>query len=273
MTRLRLRLNGRLGSSRHLGMRRFGLTALLVATGAAAEIAPAERRSDFGTMSASTRAMQSDDSANPGMLAVQEGEDLWNAPAGASGKACASCHGEAAHSMRGAAPRYPAWSEARAAPIDLAGQIDLCRETRQGAPKLPPESRDRLALTAYVAHQSRGLPIGPPDDPRLGPARERGAATFNARMGQLDLSCAQCHDQRWGGRLGGSTIPQAHPVGYPIYRLEWQALGSLQRRFRNCLSGVRAEPYPYGAPEYVDLELFLMARARGLPLETPAVRP
>ncbi len=45
---------------------------------------------------------------------------------------------------------------------------------------------------------------------------------YRQRIGQLDLSCAQCHDDNAGKRLGGSVIPQAHPTGYPIYRLEWQ---------------------------------------------------
>ena len=92
-------------------------------------------------------------------------------------------------------------------------------------------------------------------------------------MGQLDLSCAECHDARWGGRLGGSTIPQGHPNGYPLYRLEWQGLGSLQRRLKGCLTGVRAEPWPADAPEWVELELHLQRRGAGLPMETPAVRP
>jgi sulfur-oxidizing protein SoxA len=175
--------------------------------------------------------------------------------------------------MRGVAARYPAWSEERGGPIDLGGRINLCREARQSARPLAPESRDLLNLAAFVAHQSRGLPIAPPDDPRLRPALERGRELFGRRMGQLDLSCAQCHDERWGQRLGGTAIPQAHPVGYPLYRLEWQSLGSLQRRFRNCMAGVRAEPYPFGADEHVQLELFLMSRARGLAIETPAVRP
>lgn len=68
-------------------------------------------------------------------------------------------------------------------------------------------------------------------------------------------------------------IPQAHPTGYPIYRLEWQGMGSLARRIRNCMVGVRAEPYAPGAPEVAELELYLMWRARGMKLETPAVRP
>jgi hypothetical protein len=80
-------------------------------------------------------------------------------------------------------------------------------------------------------------------------------------------------EARLGRQLAGNVIPQAHPTGYPLYRLEWQGLGSLQRRLRNCLVGMRAEPYEYDAPELVDLELFLMWRARGMTMEAPAVRP
>ena len=76
-----------------------------------------------------------------------------------------------------------------------------------------------------------------------------------------------------GRRLAGSTIPQAHPTGYPIYRLEWQSVGSLQRRLRQCQSGVRAEPYSYASDELTALELYLNQRAAGMIIETPAVRP
>lgn len=55
--------------------------------------------------------------------------------------------------------------------------------------------------------------------------------------------------------------------------LEWQALGSLQRRMRNCMSGVRAESFAYGAQELVELELYLAGRAKGMTMETPGVRP
>ena len=67
--------------------------------------------------------------------------------------------------------------------------------------------------------------------------------------------------------------PQAHPTGYPIYRLEWQGLGSLQRRLRGCFAGVRAEVPPFEHADLLALELHLMQRAAGMPLETPAVRP
>jgi L-cysteine S-thiosulfotransferase len=130
-----------------------------------------------------------------------------------------------------------------------------------------------LALSAYVARQSRGLPIAPQEDERLAPFAAAGRDFFNKRQGQLNLSCALCHDDNWGKRLAGNVVPQGHPTGYPLYRLEWQSLGSLQRRLRNCISGMRAEVPDYGAPEYVNLELFLMQRARGMAMESPAVRP
>ena len=249
------------------------LLACILALPVGAEIKREERRSDLEQLSSETQAMQRDDTANPGILAVLDGEALWSAKPGPTAKSCAECHGDAAVSMRGVAARYPVWSAARGKALDLAGQIDLCRTERQGASAWRPETPERLAVTTYVAHQSRGLPISPASEPELAAARERGRALFTARVGQLDLSCAACHDSNWGRRLAGTPIPQAHPVGYPIYRLEWQSVGSLQRRLRNCMTGVRAEPYPYGAPELIELEAFLMERAAGLAIETPAVRP
>jgi sulfur-oxidizing protein SoxA len=175
--------------------------------------------------------------------------------------------------MRGVAARYPAVDAATGRPIDLAGRIALCRRERQGANEPARESDELLALAAFVAHQSRGLPIAPPDDARLAASRANGKRLFETRMGQLGLACASCHDDNWDKRLGGSAITQAQPTAYPLYRLEWQALGSLQRRMRGCMAGVRAEPYPYGSAEFVDLEAYLMSRAAGLAMETPGVRP
>jgi sulfur-oxidizing protein SoxA len=236
-------------------------------------IAPDELRSAFGFLGPETRAMQADDTLNPGMLWVLEGEALWRRPAGAAARSCADCHGDAGVSMRGVAARYPAFDVAQAAPIDLAGRIQACRHRHQQAPPLAAESQELLALQTFVAHQSRGMKVTIGEDPRLEPFIASGRALFERRQGQLDLSCADCHDRHWGQSLGGSVIPQAHPTGYPLYRLEWQGMGSLQRRLRNCMTGLRAEPYPFGSSEHVALQLYLMWRARGLPIETPAVRP
>jgi L-cysteine S-thiosulfotransferase len=232
-----------------------------------------ERRSGYDFMSRETRAMQDDEGANPGMLWVLDGEALWKTKEGAADKACSDCHGDAAKSMKGVAARYPAFDAARGRPINLEQRINRCRVERQRTSVLVYESRELLALTAYVGQQSRGMPITITGDDKTKPFIEAGRQTFNRRQGQINLACKQCHDDNAGKHLAGSVIPQAHPTGYPIYRLEWQGLGSLARRLRNCVSGMRAEAPELGSPDLVDLELYLMWRARGMKLETPAVRP
>lgn len=246
------------------------VAAALAATAAAAQDA---RRSGADDMSPATQAMQRDDTQNPAMLFVADGAAAWTRPPGGTAKACAGCHGDARVAMRGVAARHPAYDEALGRPVTLGERIGLCRTRAQHAAPWPPESAEALALEAYVALQSRGLAIAPPDDTRLAPFRARGEARFRQRIGQLDLACTDCHDALAGRRLGGSTIPQGHPTAYPVYRLEWQALGSLQRRLRNCYAGVRAAVPPYGAAALVELEAYLAGRAAGMPLESPGVRP
>jgi sulfur-oxidizing protein SoxA len=239
----------------------------------ATEIPLAQRHSGYDDLGRDTKAMEDDDTANPATFWVLDGEAIWNAKAGSADKSCADCHGDAAQSMKGVAARYPAFDEREGRPIDLEQRINLERRDRQNAPPLKSESHELLALTAYLGRQSRGMPIADAPDPRLKPFIAQGRALFEQRQGQINMSCAQCHDDNWGKKLAGSIVPQAHPTGYPVYRLEWQSLGSLQRRLRNCTIGMRAEPYDYGSPESVALELFLMQRARGLTIETPGVRP
>ena len=253
-------------------------TAAIAATCAslaavAASIPVAEQRSGYAFMGRETQAMQDDDATNPGMLSVLDGEALWRRGEGPAGKSCESCHGDARTSMSGVAARYPAFDDRSSRPIDLEQRINLCRSDHQHTTPLAFESRELLALTAFIAFQSRGQPFAVADNARTRPFIAAGREIFERRLGQLNLSCAQCHDDNWGRLLGGTPIPQAHPTGYPLYRLEWQSLGSLRRRLRNCMAGVRAEPFPNDAPKIVDLELFLAWRARGLPIEAPAVRP
>ena len=103
--------------------------------------------------------MQDDDLSNPGMLWVQEGEALWRKTAGAASKSCGTCHQDAASSMKGVAARYPAYDAVRGRPVDLKERINICRMERQNATPFRFESKEMLALSAYVAHQSRGMPI------------------------------------------------------------------------------------------------------------------
>lgn len=253
-----------------------GLLMLVAATARVDAQQSAPRRSGSADMSPSLQAMQLDRATNPAMLWVQQGHELWQAApndAAPSALTCASCHGAVEVSMRGVAARYPAWDDSGRKPLNLSQRINECRIRHQRAAPWRAESPALLALESLVAYQSVGMPIAPQKEPRLTLFVQRGEALFQARLGQLNLSCANCHEERAGLRLGGNVIPQAHPTAYPVYRLEWQGLGSLQRRLRNCMHGVRAQAYPFGADELVALELYLAKRAAGMPLEAPGVRP
>ena len=229
-------------------------------------------RSGIEFASADVRKLQADDFANPGMLWVARGEKLWGEPAGKSGQSCAACHGDAAHSMKGVAARYPRVEAGSARLVNLGGRINLCRERNQQAEALAHESGELLGLTAYVGHQSRGVPVSATIDAQARHYFERGRELYFTRGGQMNLACTHCHDRNWGKQLLADTITQGHGNAYPAYRLEWQAAGSLQRRIRACYFGLRAAMPPYGAQELLDLELYLAWRGSGLPVETPGVR-
>jgi L-cysteine S-thiosulfotransferase len=233
-------------------------------------VTPAQAGAQFpqpGTafQSADVRALEADEFANPGMLWVTRGEALWS-------QSCASCHGDAARSMKGVAASYPRHSAELGRVVNLEQRINACVARHGKSAELPWESEPLLALTTYVARQSRGVPISVAVDGPAAPIFERGRSLYFERQGQLNLACNQCHDQNWGRTLLAEKVSQGHPAGWPAYRLEWQTLGSLQRRLRACYFGVRAELPAFGAPDLVALELYLADRARGLPAMAPGVR-
>ena len=253
--------------------KRIGLFFALLSVMASGLADPkgSDRQSSYALMSPQTQAMQNDPAQNPATFWVLDGQSIWQTPAGKSKKSCAQCHGEAEQSMKGVAASYPKLVNNKL--LNVEGRINQCRTENQQAPAFTHESKEALSIAAYIGTQSKGMPITQVQSPELDRHLDAGRKIFEQRMGQLNLSCAQCHAERSGLKLAGNVIPQAHPTGYPIYRLEWQTVGSLERRLRNCMTGVRAEPYAFDSKEILDLELYLMWRARGMAIETPAVRP
>ncbi len=227
-------------------------------------------------MSPALQALQDDLSRNPGVLWIEEGRAHWRRPAGPPALSCQDCHGDPTSNiskMADVATRYPVWDERDRRALTLTQRIEQCRSRHQNLLGPALDTDTGVALQAMLIDLSKGKPIAPNEDPRMRSVREQGERLYNQRMGQLDLSCAHCHDQRAGQRLGGSVIPQAHPNGYPLYRLQWQSTGTLHRRLRNCMGGVRAQSWDNGDPAWAALEAYLMQRAKGMLIESPAVRP
>jgi L-cysteine S-thiosulfotransferase len=235
-------------------------------------LSPNDRRSGLSFKSDDLQAQQNDDAINPSFLWVDQGAKMWSEPPQPHAPSCASCHAEASSSMKGVALKYPLWHTATQQLVNLEWQINHCRVNKQGVKPLNYESDELLSLTSWVALQSRSMVSKRVIEPSISAAFLRGKNLYEKRIGQNNLSCANCHTDHYAQKLGGEIISQGQPHAYPAYRLEWQKMGSLQRRLRACLSGVKAVIFPFGSQELTELELYLQFRGQGLAMEAPGVR-
>lgn len=219
-----------------------------------------------------TRAMQADDFDNPGMIFVEQAMDAWQEVEGSEGKACASCHEDSADSMAGVRAVYPKWNEAAGEVRTLEMQINDCRENRMGAEKWKYTGGDMVNMTALISSVSRGLPINVAID---GPAQEtweHGKELYYARTGQLELSCANCHEDNYGNMIRADHLSQGQINAFPVYRLKNTKLNSVHARFKGCVRDTRAETYKPGSAEFIALELYVASRGNGLSVEGPSIR-
>lgn len=218
------------------------------------------------------QALQMNGLENPGLKFVKRGAALWRQTVGEKNKSCAQCHGKAPLSMGEAGARYPVYHAPLKRMINLEQRINLCRTDFQAAKKLEYESDDLLALSSFVRAQAKFRPVRVKVDGFARDFFEKGRAFYYQRRGQLDMSCANCHETNYGKQLRSTLLSQGQANGFPAYRVGWQKLGSLHRQFQGCNKLVRAKPYSLGAEAYVNLELYLNWRGSGLEVETPGVR-
>ncbi len=219
-----------------------------------------------------TQAMEMDDFDNPGMLGVEAAAEAWGTEMGSEGKSCASCHGDAAESMKGVRAVYPKWNEAAGEVRTLETQINDCVTTRMGGEELKYSGDEMVNMVALITLQSRGMPVNVAID---GPGQatwEAGKELYYTRTGQLDLSCANCHEQNYGNMIRADHLSQGQINGFPAYRLKNAKLNGVHNRFKGCIRDTRAETYKEGSPEFVALEMYVASRGNGLSVEGPSVR-
>jgi len=220
-----------------------------------------------------TRVLEQDSFDNPGLLGVEAGEAIWNAVDGSMDKSCASCHDDASESMTGVGASYPKWDAESGKPINVELRINMCRVDNMGAEPYPFDKGGQKELTAYVKYQSLGMPVNV--DLATGDMQtwwEQGKELYYTRTGQLDLSCATCHENNNGKHIRADHLSQGNVNGFPTYRLKQSNLVSLHNRFRGCIRDTRAEFPEAFSDELMGLEVYTTWRSTGLSVETPAVR-
>ena len=244
----------------------------------ATEAAAPEHVSQLGTIYSGwrfrndeTQAVQMDDFDNPGMLGVEAAMDDWEAAEGDAGESCASCHGDP-EEMAGIKAIYPRWNEESGEVRTMEMQINACRTERMGAEPWKYTGSDMVDMVALLSSVSRGMRVDVAID---GPAQstwDQGKDLYYTRFGQLELSCANCHEDHYGDMIRADHLSQGQVNGFPVYRLKNTKLNAVHSRFKGCIRDTRAETFEPGSPELVALELYVTSRGNGLSVEGPSVR-
>lgn len=255
-------------------MNRHILRALLLACSGCA-VMPAwgqDAVSGYAYLTPEMQEMQDDNFANPGMLTVEAGAALFSTP-GANGKSCESCHGAHGSALD---PKqiahYPVYSDRLQKPVTLRARILQCRNERTAGPPLAYADEQALQLEAFVRRLALGETVNVDAGGPLAAHYEAGERLFHTRWGQVDIACHQCHDYHAGKTFRGQLLTQGQSNGFPVYRFTMGQVVGLQERISECLTKLRAEPYPVGSKEYTDLEVYMSARSNGLKIETPGIR-
>ncbi|NVO22736.1 sulfur oxidation c-type cytochrome SoxA [Donghicola sp. C2-DW-16] len=218
-----------------------------------------------------TQDLQRDDFDNPGMIGVDNAREAWNTVEGTAEKSCASCH-EAPESLAGVRAVYPKWNDKAEEVRTLEMQINGCRTENMGAEALDYTDNKMTEMVALLSAVSRGMPVNVAID---GPAQamwEKGKEMYYTRTGQLELSCANCHEDNYDNLIRADHLSQGMINGFPAYRLGDAKLIAVHTRFKGCVRDTRAETYKPGSPEFVALELYVASRGNGLSVEGPSVR-
>ncbi len=218
-----------------------------------------------------TQALQMDDFDNPGMIFVDQARDAWAAAEGSEGKSCADCHGEP-EDMAGVKPTYPKWNDGAEEVRTLQMQMNDCRTNRMGAEAWKYDAGSAVNMEALLSSVSRGMPVNVAIDGPAQSAWEEGKELYYTRTGQLELSCANCHEQNYGNYIRADHLSQGQINAFPTYRLKNAKLNGVHSRFKGCVRDTRAETYGTGSPEFVALELYVTSRGNGLSVEGPSVR-
>ena len=218
--------------------------------------------------SVETQALEMDDFENPAFVFVEQAEDLWAAVDGSAGESCSSCHELSDFAgLRATLPRVE-----NGELVTLEDLINRSRVEHMGAEPWKWSGSQMTAMTALIGLQSRGMPMQVAIDGEAADFWEQGKELYYTKVGQLQMACANCHEDNYGMMIRADHLSQGQINGFPTYRLKNAKLNSIHGRFKGCMKNIRATPFKEGGEEFKALELYLASRGEGLSIETPSVR-
>ena len=218
-----------------------------------------------------TRDLQRDDFDNPAMGFADRGLDRWNAEIGANGESCASCH-QGPETFKGLRAVMPRVDEKTGKLMIMEDYIQSCVTERMGLEPWKLTGDQMKDMLALISMQSRGETVNVAIDGPAQPFWEHGKELYYTRFGQLEMACANCHEDNQGKMIRADHLSQGQVNGFPTYRLKDAGMVSAQQRFVGCIRDTRAETFAAGSDELKAIELYVASRGNGLAVEGVSVR-
>ena len=206
----------------------------------------------------------------PYETAVYEGEDLYNKKY-TNGEIFKSCFPNPA-----IVGDYPYFDDNRNEVVTLTTAINECL-VENGEKAWNPKKGKLAKLEAYFAYETRDagkkldikIPSKAAED-----AYKRGKEYYYTQRGYLKLSCASCHVQGSGQRVRNEKLSPflGQVTHFPVYRLKWQGLGTLERRMSGCVKDAGQVPPKADSKEMKELLYFMAYMSAGMSVDGPDIR-
>jgi sulfur-oxidizing protein SoxA len=171
---------------------------------------------------------------------------------------------------------YPYFDEERKEVVTLTQAINECL-VGAGEKKLNEKKGPMADIQAYFAAQTKeaekpvNIKIESAD---AAAAYERGKEYYYSQRGYMKLSCANCHVQGAAQRVRNESLSQllGHTTHFPVYRLKWQGLGTLERRMEGCIKDQGQNPPKPSSKEMKELLYFMAYMSNEMPVDGPDIR-
>ena len=237
------------------------------------------------------REMMSDPFANPGYLAVDRGEALWNEPRGMRNTSLEACDlGMGPGVLEGAYARLPRYFADAGKVMDVEQRLLFCMRTQQGLDTADVVKRrfggvgvasDMEDLVAFIGNKSNGMKVQPTlDTPQEREMYAVGEAMFYRRSATMDFACSTCHggdNQRIRLQaLPNFSVPSKgardSAGSWPAYRVSQGQTRTMQHRLWDCFRQMRMPAPDYASDGLTALSMFLAKQGEGAEINVPAIK-
>lgn len=202
--------------------------------------------------------------------AIDAGAELYKKTF-ANGKSLATCFPDAT-----VGGMYPYFDEKKKDVVSLTSAVNDCLRDN-GEKEWNTEKGDMANFQAFLANSS--TEAGKKFDIKIDSAAakkayDNGKEFYYTQRGYLKMSCATCHIQGAGQRVRNENLSPlvGQVTHFPVHRLKWDSVGTLERRMSGCVVDQGQVPPKNESTQMKELLYFMAYMSNGMAVDGPDIR-